>query len=265
MEHCKHIPAMIPLDAHAFALHEAIGRAFVELEPWMQVSDWLHLAAGIAEVKYNSRHDDGPMYCEPIGPWNDRRDAIRSEYLLHATRLLYVCCSIESAVRQFLGPDAARAHGGIVRAIGALVAGSTAVVEPRGYEELAWHIAITGRGCNASFLGRVLAAASVPFRAAGAFLAYEVRNQLAHGIVRLPDVGDDEEGSLQRQVSLLAMSTRVLLLTLQMMIAVHVDKPDVVLDDDDEPAPAHRERFATLHLARGRNIGVGGPAGCVKV
>lgn len=251
---CRHIPAMTPLDAHAYALHEAIGRAFVHSDPWIQVSDWLHLAAGLAAVKYDSRHDDGPIYCESIGDWNDRRDSVRSAYLLHATRLLYVCCAVEAAVRQLLGTNAARRHGGIVRAVAAAL--STAVLdEPKGYEELVWHITVTGRS-DAEFRSRIRAAASVSFRAAGAFLAFEIRNRLAHGTARLPDADDDEHGELARQVQLADFSARVLLLTLQMLFIAHVDAANVEMEDayatrsDGAELLSHRSWFAQLHLPR---------------
>ncbi|HEY3821769.1 MAG TPA: hypothetical protein VGL81_31605 [Polyangiaceae bacterium] len=241
---------MKSIDVHAYELYEAIGRAFVRLDPWMQVSDWLHLAAGLALVEYNSRHDVTPMYCEGTGEWNDLRDAVRSEYLLHATRLLYLCCAIESAVRQLCGKKAARSPGGVVGAICANLSAAP-VAHPMGYEEVAWQIAVTGRS-DPRFKSRVIQAANLPFHAAGVFLAYEVRNQLAHGTVQLPDAGDQEDGQLARQVSLVDLSSRAVLLTLQMMILSYLDAPNVELDDDygddDDTDASHRNRIAKLHL-----------------
>lgn len=217
------------VDQHAWDLQEAIG-ALHDPEAWMQSCEWLRIVAGLRDVACDSRHDRLFGYCETADAWNDQTDRVRSRYLLHGTRLLFACGALEAAARSEVGPKSIKKKG-IVKAIGSALDGGGVAIPP-GYLEVAWHIAVSGSH-DARFRERTKQAGHISLRAAGAFLAYEVRNRLAHGTLYLVDAWDDDDGRVDHEVHFVDLATRAILLTLQMLAVARLKDPHARVDEDD--------------------------------
>jgi hypothetical protein len=180
------------------------------------IEEWLTLAAGIQSVDYDiSIFDTGAGVCGLADRWAEQQAHVQRQLIVLITRFSFCWCALESAVDSFV-PQLLPGRGKINNLCEFLRRN----YEPRdpilGYSRILTLLDSqvsqslpSNQLRNPNPLPRYLSNAGI-----GIYRVYNLRNLLAHGAFEIPVY---TEGMDVAETGLVATSTRIVLLTLQMI------------------------------------------------
>lgn len=192
---------------------------------WTDVAEWLHVAASVKSVEVDTiQYDQGFGWCSGADEFAMSRETLLSEFVSRLTVFSFVWGGLEAALPRLdipIHPDRSK-RGKIAdacRHISAHFAGRIEV--PRYHDEVAlFRAALTDCQGYDEIVSRFGAVSEIGFRGLGLYAVYVFRNQFAHGSLAFP-FPDEENRAVSGHGELIAHATRIVLLSLQMLFAIH--------------------------------------------
>lgn len=267
-------PPVVDLSDHCLALRRLMNdlacRAPVyvkkdgEVFGWAQAADWLELAGSVTKVDVlTGQDDDGLAYCETAMDYENDRSALLSQFVTSLTMFSFVWGAFESTAKVVSPPSIPkemRVYGN--DSLTARSANYLRYVVPDGVYLCALSKLRNRLGAHTEFapllpdnLG-LLASAEA---GQGLELVRIIRNRFAHGATAIPQ-RDDWNGMDSADNQIVRVSTRLVLLTIQMMLRIFFGDRALELEtwrgDNDDVVPVST-MLLTLHL-KGRSISCSG-------
>ena len=225
---------LIDLQEHCFELEEFLSQ-------WDHVSfsnaiDWLDIAAGVESVKVTTaKHDDTVAYCGAVMDYEDERSNLLSNLATRLTIFNFVWGSFESVAKTLLGD---KRWGIVDKVINFLKQNYISSLPIAGYKDTLCDLSAlikddsTYEVCSNAFKIKEPA----DLNGLGLNVVRKIRNDLAHGSAHLPRPDDWGEGetnsqfSERRHLKLIDTCTRIVLLTVQMLLLVHVRGKEITVE-----------------------------------
>lgn len=225
---------MSTLQRHSYALKRFLVELGSVFDPyaikegeeanWMTAAEWLDLAAGVDSVTlYTAAFDDCLHYCQSVLDYEDARSEILSKLVTQLTVFNFVWSAFETTAKLLDLPRARGADGIVNRAITFLKSEQPIPA----YRNVLDLLGRTIEATNAfhippripDFLG---------FSGLGLDAVRHLRNTFAHGTARLPEP-PEWGGEPYRRIQLVRLSTRILLLTIQMLLGKYLREHECVV------------------------------------
>jgi hypothetical protein len=207
-------------------------------------ASWLDLAAGIRGIDVlTGRFDDALLYCGTAREYEDARSDLLSRLTAQLTVFLFAWGAFET-VATVIGPPsipAGKRHKGANGLVDRVIFYLQRFGPFTAYTETLEQLnVLTAHSILYQSLVRTDSLPSHMGRSGvGLDFVRHVRNHFAHGATHLPlpeDSAHGWSGEESREPQLIALSTRIVLLTIQMLLAVHYSGRILhlqVLEDED--------------------------------
>ena len=217
---------LIDLQEHCFKLLDLLGQ--LHPEAFLKTIDWLDIAAGVESVKVTTaKHDDTVAYCGTAMAYEDKRSELLSNLATRLTIFNFVWGSFESVAKTLLGDK----RSSIVdRAINFLKQNYISSPPIAGYKDALRDLAALIKDDSTYEVSSDAFKIKGPadLNGLGLHVVRKIRNDLAHGSANLPRPDDwgqgdtNSQSSERRHLKLIDTCTRLVLLTVQMLLLVHV-------------------------------------------
>ncbi|MEI8089015.1 MAG: hypothetical protein WCG63_05400 [Opitutaceae bacterium] len=253
---------MLKIRAHAARLAEALNGIGGGQCP-AEVSDavsYLELCSGVKKITFNTFEFDHTMgLCETADDFRDEHDNLREALVHRLTLFLFSWAALESFVARAKLPSVKLPKGQTAGKIERLCGFLTSQFKGESIEE--WPETINCLRCTIgrSELSKKLGVVGklpqfVGPPAEGIHLVYKLRNSLAHGDFNVPwPDRDDKPVEAHPDVHLVGISTKIVLLTIQMLTLCYFDRTLNIemcgLSIDHEDGLDIRTVFPRLHLS----------------
>ena len=196
---------------------------------WPNQFDWLNVAAGIVKVDFDViRHDKDFGYCGSADDWHGAREESLQKYITEFTRFTYVWGALESLIADINTPPAP--VKGNINSICQYMKNNLKaddIITP--YEQLLGdliNILISSDVNEPKILDRFKGADHVSIHGTGLYVIYKLRNLFAHGVIRFP-LPDEDNKSTSKYPDLVYISSRIVLLSLQMIWLAYYKDSDL--------------------------------------
>ena len=248
---------LIDLQEHCFKLREFLGEC--DQFRFLNAMDWLDIAAGVESVKVTTaKHDDSLMYCGDAIAYEDKRSELLSNLATRLTIFNFVWGSFETVAKTLLGN---KKRSIVNKTTKFLKQNYSPIPRIAFYDEnlRALHKFIHGTGSYEVGCDDFKLTDSVNRTGLGLHVVREIRNDLAHGSAHLPLPDDWERGekdllsSEHRHLNLIDTCTRIILLTVQMLLIAHVQGKDIIVEclvdeDGDKTESTAEQALYFIHL-----------------
>ena len=225
---------LIDLQEHCFELKEFLGQW--NENPFFNAMAWLDFAAGVESVKVTTaKHDDTLAYCGTAMAYEDKRSELLSNL---ATRLIifnFVWGSFESVAKTLLGN---KKRGIVGKTIKFLKQNYISGLPIAGYKDALCDLRefIESNDTYEVCSDSLKLNGPADLNGLGLNIVKDIRNDLAHGSANLPQPDDWGEGktnlqfSEHRHLKFIDTCTRIVLLTVQMLLLVHVRGKEITVE-----------------------------------
>ena len=248
---------LIDLQEHCFELKEFLGQW--DQVPFLNAMAWLDIAAGVESVKVTTaKHDDTLAYCGTAMAYEDKRSELLSNLTTRLIIFNFVWGSFETVAKVFLGIER---YGVVDKTIKFLKQNYSPSRPIAGYKDTLYSLRKFIEE-DATYEVRSDAFKlndSDDLNGLGLNVVKDIRNDLAHGSAYLPRPDDWGEGktnlqsSEHRHLKLIDTCTRIVLLTVQMVMLVHVRGKGIIVkclvdQDGDEKESTAEQALHLIHL-----------------
>ena len=248
---------LIDLQEHCFELKEFLGQW--DQVPFLNAMAWLDIAAGVESVKVTTaKHDDTLAYCGTAMAYEDKRSELLSNLTTRLIIFNFVWGSFETVAKVFLGIER---YGVVDKTIKFLKQNYSPSRPIAGYKDTLYSLRKFIEE-DATYEVRSDAFKlndSDDLNGLGLNVVKDIRNDLAHGSAYLPRPDDWGEGktnlqsSEHRHLKLIDTCTRIVLLTVQMVLLVHVRGKGIIVkclvdQDGDEKESTAEQALHLIHL-----------------
>jgi len=229
---------MRPLDEHCYKLACILSTsASEEWEPdcpeWNQARGWLDLASGVKRVEIiTGLLDECSRFCGTAAEYEDARSQAVSDYYTELTRFLFTWGAFETAVEAVKPPDW---RNGKIRAVGRFLARRFDPDKLIHYRCAVSRLKQSGIKDSDFSPDGGYGESGIGIR-----VVYKLRNRLSHGSLEFPEP-EDWGGSPRLDTTVARLATRIVLLTIQMMLITHFAGTSVLIkyrdnskEDSDE-------------------------------
>lgn len=244
----------VTLADHAAAIGNTLA-ALEEDREWFNVADWLLLAASIESVVVCAgKHDSAWGFCEAASEFENAYAELREGFVDRLTVFMFVWSALEAAIDVIDPPPDPAARGKIRAACRYLYEQCTDGEFLLGLSDTVAEFKRLAHSCEGlQKAARRLDEVEVGPAGAGLYAVYELRNQFAHGSLNFP-MPDEENRPIGPHQTLIETATRIVLLELQMLLLVTLDRSQLVwsapVEGLDGDAPIDLVLRA-CHLAKG--------------
>ena len=248
---------LIDIQEHCFKLGELLS-ALHQFE-YLVAIDWLDIAAGVESVKVTTaKHDSSLMFCGEAADYQDKRSELLSNLATRLTIFNFVWGSFESVAKVLMNQQ----KGSIVNKSIRFLKQNYSPRSPIAFYEDSLHTLrelIEDNGsyevdCQDFELNDL-----ADLNGLGLHVVRKIRNDLAHGSAQLPmpdDWGSEKTDLLpseHRHLDLIDTCTRIILLTVQMLLLGHVRGKGIIveclLDEDGiEQESTAEHALHVIHL-----------------
>lgn len=250
---------LIDIQEHCFRLSELLGR----LHPVAFISavDWLTIASGVESVKVNTtKHDYDIIYCGSAFDYEEKRSELLSLLTTRLTIFNFVWGSFESVAKVFSLPPLPkhlkRGRGSVVdRTIWFLKQHYGSEFRLAFYDDNLYILRrfLESNEYYSEYCKEFKSHDFADLTGLGLHIIRKIRNDLAHGsaVMPRPDNWGEEAKELlpseHRHLDIINTCTRIVLLTIQMLLLVRVRGTEMIveclLDEEGDPIES------TAHLA----------------
>lgn len=253
-----------PMSEHAAVLADAlrgIGEMNLEVD---DAASYLRLAAGVRSVEFDTSSFDptfGLGLCEGAEVYQENLDRLWALLAHRVAVFLFAWAALENYKKRLplhlVPKDKLRRKGRKIARLCYFLSEQYSEPLPAGYEHL---LDIFKRVAKRAEVARgATVTTKVPdfvrAPAEGLYLVYEFRNAFAHGDFATPEP-DERDPRSHPDIVVVALASRIVLLTLQMMTLCHYPKDQVcdiqalsIFEREDEERLTVREAFLNLHRA----------------
>lgn len=208
---------MKDLTEHCYNLSMLVSGVEPEIE-WPNQFEWLNVASGIKRIEFDViRYERSIGWCRNADQWNFNREKLLREYITELTRFTYVWGALESLIDDLNIPQGQKQ--GKINSICYYLKSKlhpNDIIYP--YADLVEHLKyiIKRYDVNKTAMLKRFDARHLSMHGLGVYVIYNLRNSLVHGAIDfpLPNTENEPESFFSEMVN---MSTRIILLTLQMI------------------------------------------------
>ncbi len=248
---------LIDLQKHCYELEEFLSQ--LDQVRFLNTIDWLDIAAGVESVKVTTaKHDDTVAYCGTVMDYENERSKLLSNLATRLTIFNFVWGSFESVAKTLLGDT----KGSIVnKTINFLTQNYISGLPIAGYKDALSDLSAlikddsTYEVCSNAFKIKK----PDDLNGIGLHVVRKIRNDLAHGSAHLPRPDDwgvretNSQSSDRRHLKLIDTCTRIVLLTVQMILLVHVRGKEITVEclvdeEGDRKESTAEKALCFIHL-----------------
>ena len=248
---------LIDIQEHCFRLRELLGE--LDQIRYIAAIDWLDIAAGVESVKVTTaKHDNSLIFCGEAIAYENKRSELLSNLATRLTIFNFVWGSFESVAKDIIH----QRKSSIVNKTIQFLKENYSPRSPIAFYEdnlQALREFIEGDGAYKVDCQDFKLNNSVDLNGLGLHVVRKIRNDLAHGSAQLPMPDNWERGetdllsSEHRHLDLIDTCTRILLLTVQMLLLGHVQGKGIIveclLDEDGiEQESTAEHALRVIHL-----------------
>ncbi|MCK5051083.1 MAG: hypothetical protein KAS53_05060 [Candidatus Cloacimonetes bacterium] len=206
------------------------------------IADWLELCSGIEKVDIlTAKFDEAVYLCKTVSQFEDDRSKLLSKFVRNLVEFHFAWGSLESLIIKLLPEKKVNDYGKINALCGYLLKNNTSNYLPKYYITIFNKLISILRSDfyyqsdleNIGLLKQTTYSYKnyVDKAGIGIFTVYKVRNKFAHGAMNIP-LTEEYTGNKVEELKLLNLSTKLVLLTIQMLLATDLKDSDYVLDDN---------------------------------
>ncbi|OMF28675.1 hypothetical protein BK133_18660 [Paenibacillus sp. FSL H8-0548] len=201
---------------------------------WSQAAEWLEIASGIKEINFDlNDFNDSYGWCGHADSYDDRRELLLKKFITEISVFNFIWGSLESLIDIINPPEAPKYRGKINSSCYYLKLTDSLPLPL--YKELLSKLNEHFSELN-SYKDIIDEFRLKPFlNISGVALnvIYKVRNRLAHGALHFPQPEDDEDIEYEnRQIHLIQLCSRLILLSVQMLIISHFKNNNITISID---------------------------------
>lgn len=224
---------------------------------WPRLCEWLHIASGIVNVQFDViRFDTCFGWCSDADEFSCSREEILEKYITELTRFTYVWSALESLIND-INPEESPERGKI-NSICYYMKNRLApchIIYPylSLMEEL--QIILSKSGVDEQeIFKRFKGTLHLSEHGLGIYVIYKLRNLFLHGSLNFP-YPDEENQPKSLYPKLVSLSTRITLLSIQMILLAFYISSDIATichwesDKDDNFYPV-KEVVKNIHLEK---------------
>ena len=227
---------LVDLRYHSALLADVLGHPHIAMDrrreiimrdgetlDWMNASSWLHFAASVNDVSVDTAYfDESVMMCGRANDYHNAKSDLFSELASAMTTFGFCWNALESVIKVIDPPRVPRNIKSNARLIDNGIYFLATEYEPRlpvrcynetagGLLDLVRQLPYYRTSCAIQF------DSFMTMPGYGLHIVRKIRNKFAHGTIELPEP-EEWSQSPPRDTELIAESTRVVLLTMQMML-----------------------------------------------
>ena len=248
---------LIDIQEHCFKLREFLGE--LNQIKYIAAIDWLDIAAGVESVRVTTaKHDDSLVFCGEAIAYENKRSELLSNLATRLTIFNFVWGSFESVAKALINQKKIS----IVNSTIQFLKKNYSPKPPIAFYEDNLYVLRKFIADNKSYkvdCQDFKLSNSVDMNGLGLHVVRKIRNNLAHGSAQLPLPDNWERGetdllsSEYRHLDLIDTCTRIILLTVQMLLIGHVQGKGIIveclLDDDGiEQESTAEHALHVIHL-----------------
>jgi len=219
------------------------------------ISQWFQIASGITQVKYISDlYDNESQWCGPSLDYEEARSSFHSRLILELSRFNFIWSGFEACVDELELPRCPKYSGKINAVNSYLKEHYLKEFQILSHYQNLINLLKEKISLNpwyAPVNEIFLANECVSDELIGLKVVYKIRNLLAHGAFSFSEP-DDYNSVKPHDVSIIALCSRIILISLQMLIIVREQDLNFYVDrlgrHPDEDSPHVREYLEKLHL-----------------
>lgn len=220
---------LIPLNTHCANIARVLGE-IEDAVDWGNVADWLLVAASVKSVDLDTiQHDQGFGYCSSADQFQLSREELLQRFVTNLSIFTFAWGALEAALEVIKPPKHPdKSKRGKVRHACHYLKGKfesrPAVLHL--LEEVS-NFRLAAQACFGykEVEARFRRVTDIGTPGVGLYVVYELRNSFAHGSLAFP-IPDEENRAVSEHAGMVTHATRIVLLTLQMLLLAHFDESD---------------------------------------
>jgi hypothetical protein len=223
---------LVSLTEHCARLIEILSDSEMGDE-WIDVVEWLALAATIKKVEVNTiQFDKGFGLCEYADEYSIVRDKLLNGFVSRLSRFSFIWGGLESCINHINPPKhpIKSKRGKIRNACYFLENYFSQKLTP----DFLWDEILSFRSAADSCLGyasverRFQEWSEIGWPGIGLFAVYELRNLFAHGSIKFPEPDEENQPNKDSEI-MLTHASRIVLLSIQMLVLADCCYSDVMI------------------------------------
>jgi len=203
----------------------------------IHVSEWLSVAAGITKVEFDSvRYSDNSiLYCDSAYQFNVEREKVLNLFVNELTVFNYIWGSLEALVDFINLPQSNTVRGKVNLTCNYLKSDYEPLLTVAMYKDLiAKFNQLTSLIPYYSYITpQIKLYPHVGISGLGLYLVYKIRNKFAHGSIEFPMSHYDEDNSRCLDAELINTSSRIVLLSIQMILIALYKNKKVLIESSE--------------------------------
>lgn len=207
------------------------------------VLDWLKLSSSVDSITIDTaKYDNAIFYCGTALDYENAKSSLMSFLTTELVRFHFAWGALESLVTEFIPPKKIEQFGKINALCGYLKKSNLKDLLPTGYIEEYYHLVELmektfqyTQDINAIVFPTTIGGSKknhIDSVGIGVYSVYRIRNKFAHGSMVFPEPEDYGDGA-ELNKELIVVATRIVLMTIIMLLVNDVKNDDFVLDPEE--------------------------------
>lgn len=225
-----------PLKLHAYHLAKAMISIDGRIE-YEDVHDWLLLASGIDKIEFDvAKYDSCLGYCEMADEYTFKKEKLTEEFVRNLAIFQFIWGSFEALMSELNLPEVPLKRGRtkVDSPCHYIKCNEKNEFKKLGYEHVFDQFKKTATKFfkPSDFQSYFSCKKHVSNYSQGLYVIYKIRNHFAHGgdgLTRFPEPDRHDDG-INYEANLMALSSRIVLLTIQMIILIYYGNPLEMID-----------------------------------
>ena len=224
-----------PLQLHAYHLAKAMMSIDVSRLDYEDVHDWLLLASGIDKLEFDvTKYDSCLGYCIAAEEYEGKKEELTEEFVRNLAIFQFIWGSLEALINELnlpKVPNLKRGRTKIDSPCYYIKCNEKPEFNKLEYEHVFEQFKKTAAMFfePSDFQSYFSCKKHVSYYSQGLYVIYKIRNHFAHGHTGFPEPDRHEEG-INYEANLMKLSSRIVLLTIQMIILAYYANRGAIVD-----------------------------------
>lgn len=229
MEGCNQMTEYLTVQKHAWELSLAFEAIHVQTydNEWLHIRDWLHMASGVLKTEIDTQfYNTSNLFCGSARDFEDNRSRLWSSFCKELITFNFIWGSMESLIEEITNATEQDSKPYLGKKflkdkyIGKSI---------KKYDCVLKRLESLMKNSTYPYKKEVFKYSRSNYTGQGLHLVSKIRNSFAHGAASLPDP-DDWADNLNIDIAVIETSSRMILLTMQMILIAHFSKKDLIIE-----------------------------------